>query len=135
MVIAAAGVIGLARISKVEAAVSPNNASSSAWRLNKNSHTNAKLLERFKDKKSDNKITKHARRVNRAAHKVAVESALNSGDYNAWVKAVGTSSPMLKKINSGNFAKYVQAYQLRMQANTIMTELGFDKGKGHVDVD
>jgi hypothetical protein len=59
----------------------------------------------------------------------AVKSALLAGDYDAWVKAVkaiNENSPTLQKINSENFGKYVDAFKLRDQSESIMRELGVD---------
>jgi len=61
----------------------------------------------------------------------AVKAALEAGDYAAWVtaeKAVNENSPVLTKINTDNFSRYVDAWKLRQQANSIMQELGFGGG-------
>jgi hypothetical protein len=72
----------------------------------------------------------------------AVTKALEAKDYNAWViakKAINPDCPLLTKINASNFAKYVEAYNLRKQAGVIMKDLGLEgqehgmmmgKGKG-----
>lgn len=44
----------------------------------------------------------------------AVKSALNAGDYNAWVtaeKALNDNSPILKKVTAANFSTYVAEYK------------------------
>ncbi|MFA6995017.1 MAG: hypothetical protein WC249_01245 [Patescibacteria group bacterium] len=64
------------------------------------------------------------------AKQVAIKSAITNNDYQAWVKAVGTSNPIVQKINATNFSQYVQAYNLRLQADQIMTNLGLGKGEG-----
>ncbi len=64
--------------------------------------------------------------------RVAVEAALKASDYNAWVaaeKAINENCPLLTKINAGNFAKYAEAMNLRVQANTIIKDLGLE-GQG-----
>ena len=67
----------------------------------------------------------------REARQTAIKAALTNNDYSAWVTAVGTSSPLLKKITAGNFSQYVQAFNLRQQAETIMTSLGLGgRGEG-----
>ena len=71
-----------------------------------------------------------AKKTAMAAKKTAVEAALTANDYNAWVLAEGANAPILKTINATNFSKYVEAYNLRQQADTIMTELGVTKGEG-----
>ncbi len=63
--------------------------------------------------------------------KEAVTAALDAGDYNAWVAAVGADSAIAQKINSeDNFSKYVQAYNLMKQADSIMNDLGLKQGMG-----
>lgn len=62
--------------------------------------------------------------------RAAEEAALKANDYNAWVKAVGSNAPILKKINATNFSKYVQLYNLRQQENVLMTELGLEGNNG-----
>jgi hypothetical protein len=57
----------------------------------------------------------------------AIVAALDANNYNAWLTAVGTSSPLLTKINATNFSQYDQAYQLRKQAGAIITSLGIQK--------
>lgn len=60
----------------------------------------------------------------------AVKTALESGDYNAWVtaqKAVDENCPLLSKITADNFSKYVEASKLRNQADSIMKDLGIDQ--------
>jgi len=64
------------------------------------------------------------------AKQAAIKAALAANDYNAWVTAVGTKAPILKKINANNFSQYVQAYNLDQQAQTIMTQLGISGGMG-----
>jgi hypothetical protein len=57
----------------------------------------------------------------------AVKTALNAGDYTAWVtaiKAVDANSPLLTKITADNFSKYLEANKLREQADTILKDLG-----------
>ncbi|MEI6529157.1 MAG: hypothetical protein WCN88_01970 [Candidatus Falkowbacteria bacterium] len=66
--------------------------------------------------------------ANRLKRKVAVDAAMASGDYNAWVAAEGKSSSILAKINANNFPKLVQAYELRKQEETIMKDLGIKQG-------
>lgn len=59
----------------------------------------------------------------------AVKVAFAASDYTAWVaaeKAINESSPLLTKINADNFSKYVEAVNLRAQAEAIMKDLGID---------
>lgn len=59
-----------------------------------------------------------------------VKNAIDAGDYEAWVKAVGEKCPLLSKINKDNFGKYVEAQKLMEQADVIMKDLGIEKGVG-----
>lgn len=62
----------------------------------------------------------------------AVETALTNGDYNAWIlaqKAINENCPMLEKITADNFSKYVEANNLRKQADNIMKDLGIGEGR------
>ena len=63
----------------------------------------------------------------------AVQAALTANDYNAWVtavKAIDPSAPILSKINTGNFAKLVEANGDTQKAKAIYTELGIQGGGG-----
>ncbi len=72
-----------------------------------------------------------AQKTEMEAKRTAEEAALKANDYNAWVTAVGSDSPMLKKINATNFSKYVELYNLRQQEKTLMDELGLEgNGRG-----
>lgn len=77
-----------------------------------------------------NKITVTAEKKKLSAEQAAVDKALAASDYNAWVKAVGPNSPMLKKINAGNFPKLVEIYKLHKQIQIKMSELGLEQGPG-----
>lgn len=73
----------------------------------------------------------------------AVKAALETGNYNDWVaaeKAANENSPVLEKINADNFNRYVDAWKLRQQADSIMAELGVNGfggmgGRGHGRLD
>lgn len=78
-------------------------------------------------KKNSNWVANQAARE---ARKTAINAALKANDYNAWVTAVGPNAPILQKINASKFNRFVEAYNLRQQAQTIMTELGVNKGEG-----
>jgi hypothetical protein len=60
----------------------------------------------------------------------AVKAALDAGDYDAWLKAVGANSPIAQKINKDNFSRYVEAYNHVKQAQLIVNELGLTPSKG-----
>lgn len=66
-----------------------------------------------------------------AEHYEAVQSALDAGDYNAWVTAVtqdGHEARMLEYINADNFGQFVEMYQLREKARAIAEKLGLPQG-------
>lgn len=63
----------------------------------------------------------------------AIQTALDAGNYTDWVTAVtalNAQSPLLKKINSTNFSKYVEANNLHKQIQVIYKDLGIERGKG-----
>lgn len=64
------------------------------------------------------------------ARQQAEEKALAANDYNAWLQAVGTSTPITKKINQTNFAQYVEIYNLRQQIKIKAQALGLDDVAG-----
>lgn len=62
----------------------------------------------------------------------AIKKALEAGDYDAWLKAVGEDSPIAKKINSENFDRFLEAYNLfksgdKEGAAKIFKELGLKR--------
>ncbi|MBI4778905.1 hypothetical protein HY797_00440 [Candidatus Falkowbacteria bacterium] len=71
---------------------------------------------------------KTARQAEMQTRITAVKAALDAGDYNAWVKAVGENAPILKQINANNFNRFVEAHKLQEQANGIRQELGVSRG-------
>jgi hypothetical protein len=105
--------------------------------MNENSPMLSKVTsENFSDYVKQYK-QREADMATRKAKADAVNAALEAGDYNAWVtaeKAVNENSPILSKITADNFSKYSEAYKLRKQADSILTELGVndhgDKGFG-----
>jgi len=79
---------------------------------------------------------KHKRGEKRTSEqRAAIDTALESGDYQAFVDAVGEDGKMLEHVTQDNFDRFVEAHQLRVDGNheearTIMGELGFDKRPG-----
>ncbi len=67
-----------------------------------------------------------AREKTMEARRAAVQAALGNNDYQAWLTAIGSSSPLAAKITASNFPQYVQAYNLRRQADQIMSNLGLN---------
>lgn len=71
--------------------------------------------------------------ADRTAKMTAIKTALDAGDYSAWVtavKAIHSDSPLLTEITSDKFSKYVEAIKLREQADTIMKDLGVNRPQG-----
>ncbi len=125
-IVAAATVLTLAQTSYAAdstAASSNTNASSTKIEL-KNKH--GKLSSWLKKGVKPNPLSQ----ADRVKKQAAIDAALQASDYNAWVTAVGTTSPLLTKINSTNFPQFVQAYQLRKQADAILVGLGLNQGQG-----
>lgn len=65
---------------------------------------------------------------------LAVEKAVEAGDYNAWLEAIGDNSPLKGKITAANFSKLTQIHQLEKQQEALRAELGIENlghfGKG-----
>jgi len=126
-IIAAAAVMTIAQTSYAADSTTGATASNTLAQLNKNGKF-GKISGHLN--RNTNQATQAARQAERIKKQEAVKATLKTGDYNAWVQAVGTSSPMLTKINKDNFAKFVQAHELKWQADAIMTELGINPGEG-----
>ncbi len=125
-------IIGAAGISSATLAAGTENSAG---------NTVANITSHFRMNKGannlENGMTQGEREANRTANqaerevrKAAVETALAANDYNAWVAAEGANAPILKTINASNFSRFVEAHNLRQQADAIMTELGVTKGEG-----
>jgi len=69
-----------------------------------------------------------AKKADFKAKQTEVENALKSGNYEAWVAAVGTDNPLISKITAANFSRYVEIYNLHQQEQAIMAELGLTNG-------
>jgi hypothetical protein len=59
----------------------------------------------------------------------AMTQAFNNNDYNAWKELMNGKGRITQVINEGNFAKFSQMHQLRLEgktdeANQLRTELG-----------
>ena len=119
MVIAAASLITIAQNSYAAETNTTANSGNTITRQHK-------LVNWAKGKNNKNKEKEN--NAFRQQKQAAVTAALDANDYNAWVTAVGTSSPMLGKINQTNFSQYAQAYNLRKQADAILVSLGLNQG-------
>lgn len=87
------------------------------------------------DMTAEQKAAMETKKAAMEAKFAAVKTALAASDYDAWVtaeKAVNENSPVLTKITADNFSKYVEANNLRAQAEAIMEDLGITgMGMGH----
>lgn len=73
-------------------------------------------------------VKRDARKTERETSRLAIQAALDLGDYDAWVKVVPKDSPILTKVNKDNFPKLVEAHKLMKQSGDIMKELGIERG-------
>lgn len=86
----------------------------------------------FNQKRSGNRLdasqleAREERQAQREFVQPAVLAALEAGDYNAWQAAVGENNPFQDKITAENFDKFTEAHNLKMEAKSIMTELGIE---------
>lgn len=104
---------------------------------NKNMYKNwNKNMNKNKTPKTAAEIT--ALKSAQAAKGMAIKSALASSDYDAWVKAINTNvgnitnpnnkaNSLTSKITKENFPKFVEAYNLEMQLQAKLAELGINK--------
>lgn len=65
-------------------------------------------------------------RAAREAQKLVVDKAIEAGNYDAWLAAVGTNNPFLGKITKDNFSKLQELHQLENQIKTLKTSLGIE---------
>jgi hypothetical protein len=98
---------------------------------------NSPMLEKVTADNFSDYVAKYKERETKMAEEKtkrgAVNAALEAGDYTAWVtaeKAINANSSVLEKINADNFSDYVNAKNLRQQADTIIENLGLGKGDG-----
>lgn len=73
---------------------------------------------------------REARQAQGQLQQTAAIAALEAGDYSAWQEAVGDNNPFKDKITAENFNRLIEAHNLRMEADQIMTELGIDRAPG-----
>lgn len=67
----------------------------------------------------------------------AIETALEAGDYQAWVEAMGEDRPMTQNITADNFAKFAEMHQAMKsgdteKAQTIADELDLPRFEMHL---
>jgi hypothetical protein len=87
------------------------------------------------EEKAEMKTKMEERMAEQKKKTEAIETAINANDYDAWVLAVGSDSPMLEKITKDNFSKLIEIYNLKKQVIEKEKELGIkpemDGGRGH----
>jgi len=87
-------------------------------------HQNFNNLSEADKKALEEKM--EANRSAREAQRAVVDKAIEAGDYDAWLAAIGTNNPFAGKINKDNFSKLQELHQLEKQAREIRTSLGID---------
>jgi hypothetical protein len=120
------------------ASAASDTAATSTAATGKNGHGRGSAKEEMvkpEDMTAEQKAEMETKRAAMEAKFTAVKAALTASDYSAWLtaeKAVNENSPLLTKITADNFSKYVEANNLRAQAETIMKDLGIEgMGMGH----
>lgn len=104
-----------------------SNETATAARLFKNNQQRPVLTT---EQKAAFEKERAVRQAEQKTRQIAIESAFNNNDYQAWLSAVGSNCPLANKINATNFSKLVEAHKLRAQADKIMTDLGIEKMGG-----
>lgn len=109
-------------------AFSPQRGGHARALMGRNFKKGVPLTQEQKDAlKQKSEIMKKQHEANMAKMQAA-EKAIEVGDYNAWLAAVGKDCPMAKKINKDNFPKLVEIHNLEKQIQEKRKELGIEKG-------
>lgn len=91
-------------------------------------------MEMTAEQKADFEAKRVEREGEMEVKRAAMQSAVNSGNYDTWVLAVkaqmGDNAPILEKITADNFAQFVEAHQLMFQAQEKFKAIGLDQGMG-----
>ncbi len=70
----------------------------------------------------------------REARRAAMQTAVNSGNYDTWVTTVkaqiGDDAPILSQVTADNFAQYADAHKLMEQAREKLSAIGINNGEG-----
>ena len=82
------------------------------------------------EEKAELEAKREANRTEALARHEAALSAVKAGDYQAWKLAVGEDHPWAEKITADNFARFVEAHNLRLEADEIFAELGLEARMG-----
>lgn len=113
--------------------------------VSKTNDRSAMMRERGQNHRalSDEEIAEHkaereTRQAEAEARRTKVDAAVEAGDYNAWVAAVGDNNPFVGKITADNFSKLQDIHSIRgeieekhEEIKTIMDDLGIENpGRG-----
>lgn len=86
------------------------------------------------EQKADFEAKRTEREQEMEVKRAAMQTAVNSGNYDTWVSAVkaqmGEDAPILEKVTADNFAQFVEAHQLMVQAQEKFKAIGLDEGMG-----
>jgi len=89
------------------------------------------------EQKADMEARRAEMEATRAEHQAAMQTALNSGNYDTWVQVVknqmGDDAPILSQVTADNFSQFVEAHQLMTQAQDKFAALGIERGFGMHD--
>jgi len=92
---------------------------------------NANLTD---EQKAEMEARRAEMEVIRVEHQAAMQTALNSGNYDTWVQVVkdqmGADARILTQVSTDNFSQFVEAHQLMTQAQNKFETLGIDRGFG-----
>ncbi|MBN2884866.1 hypothetical protein JXE04_02995 [Patescibacteria group bacterium] len=89
------------------------------------------------EQKADMEARRAEMETIRAEHQAAMQTALNSGNYDTWVQVVknqmGDNAPILSQVTSDNFSQFTEAHNLMIQAQEKFAAIGVDRGFGMHD--
>lgn len=126
----AAALVALVAVTSIAAVSASASTSDDSTDINNNKFSKPqRMMKNMTDEEREEwEAEREVRQAERDVQREAIEAALEDGDYNSWVEAVGEDCLMLEKINKDNFSQYVKAHNLQEQAREIMTDLGIDRG-------
>lgn len=92
---------------------------------------NANLTD---EQKAEMEARREEMKTTRDENQAAMQTALNSGNYDTWVEVVteqiGSDAKILTQVNADNFSEFVEAHQLMTQAQDKFSSLGVERGFG-----
>jgi hypothetical protein len=119
--VAVAGIAGASFAFNGNVSGSPDGVNRPAW---------GQKVNMTEEERNEWREARQERRAEAEERREAVMSALEAGDYDTWLEAVGEDHPMTENINEDNFSRLVEAHNLRQEARGIMEELGVERGPG-----